>query len=961
MAIVGEVTVQEGSFRAKVKHEAPHGEGAFQGLPDFSVSEPNVPVQGLLLPRRKLRQLYAPVRSGGLLCLVAGPGYGKTVFMLDAFKQYTGPTVYLSLDSAHRDAAHFVTSLAEGLEPFYPQCSALVRNSLSMCANSDRASVDLAGVMLARCLPPDAPPTLIALDDLHLVEDAEVTVEAVRALVSNLPARWTVILASRHPVPFSLDRLRGRMHLAQVDPRHFRLTPSEIIAWAAQFWDVILDLDHARTLWRLTEGWPVALVLLGQHVQSHLRPGTDVARLLKKGRQLNEYLAENVFRFLDPASARILMAASPLARVVFPRDQSLFPGEPGEAEAELEMLVARGFLVTRTGSRTFTLHPLVRAYAERELSAAARGGSMPLVLATARHLEKAGELADAVSLYLRAGDAESAARPLRELALSCLNATSNYTRTEWLNQIPEDILSGDPWLLMSKAHILKGRGRYADAAPLYRSAARVLEGAEDRSGLLQACLGEAFALYMTGRWEDSLGVLEKAERISTGHLEKAEVLCTMGHVLAGRCQWDDAVERWEVALAMVPRAERRTFEARVDNYRAHLFYLRGEYATAAEWAERAVRLSVGQAPAQYATSLNSAATALYSLGRYDEAGMRVEAALALVQAKGLHFLEAPVHLSQAAVCLGRGDVRSGLVSIKRALDISGVAGDVEAEVWARDMLGELCRRNQNPEQALVHHSTTLELAESNQLALYERCRAHCNVGIDLAVLGRHSEALPILEAAAGPCRAADLAGLLAMCQTYVGWCYAKRGEERPAFAALEEAMDLATRNHQVHFFTQEASVALPILALCDRNGLGAFPCSQVVPLLSAWQAALFQDMAEGSPYPTDVPLGRLGRSRLVRGTERAEPEGHESAGIEADPLIKQLTERELEILRLMALGMPNKVIAGRLFITEKTTKTHANNIFRKLDVRNRMQAALVLQDYQRRHRLGGTGAGRPSS
>ena len=179
--------------------------------------------------------------------------------------------------------------------------------------------------------------------------------------------------------------------------------------------------------------------------------------------------------------------------------------------------MARGFLVARTGRRTFALHPLVRAYAERELSTVEHGGSAPLVLATARHLEQAGELTDAVSLYLRAGDAESAARPLRELALSCLNATSNYTRTEWLNQIPEDILSSDPWLLMAKAHILKGRGRYADAALLYRSAARILEGAEDRSGLLQACLGEAFVLYMMGRWEDSLAVLERAERISTGH------------------------------------------------------------------------------------------------------------------------------------------------------------------------------------------------------------------------------------------------------------------------------------------------------------------------------------------------------------------------------------------------------------------------------------------------------------
>ena len=66
-------------------------------------------------------------------------------------------------------------------------------------------------------------------------------------------------------------------------------------------------------------------------------------------------------------------------------------------------------------------------------------------------------------------------------------------------------------------------------------------------------------------------------------------------------------------------------------------------------------------------------------------------------------------------------------------------------------------------------------------------------------------------------------------------------------------MALAARNHQVHFFAQEASVALPILALCDRNGLGAFPRTQVVPLLTVWQTSLFRDMTEGLRIPLMSP------------------------------------------------------------------------------------------------------------
>lgn len=52
----------------------------------------------------------------------------------------------------------------------------------------------------------------------------------------------------------------------------------------------------------------------------------------------------------------------------------------------------------------------------------------------------------------------------------------------------------------------------------------------------------------------------------------------------------------------------------------------------------------------------------------------------------------------------------------------------------------------------------------------------------------------------------------------------------------------------------------------------------------------------------------------------------------------QLTERELEILRLMARGSANKEIAAALFISENTVKTHISNLFQKLDVRDRTEA-----------------------
>jgi len=61
-----------------------------------------------------------------------------------------------------------------------------------------------------------------------------------------------------------------------------------------------------------------------------------------------------------------------------------------------------------------------------------------------------------------------------------------------------------------------------------------------------------------------------------------------------------------------------------------------------------------------------------------------------------------------------------------------------------------------------------------------------------------------------------------------------------------------------------------------------------------------------------------------------------------DDSIQSLTKRELEILKLVAEGLTNEEIGKKIFISEKTVKTHLTNIFDKLKVNNRFKAALML-------------------
>jgi DNA-binding NarL/FixJ family response regulator len=95
---------------------------------------------------------------------------------------------------------------------------------------------------------------------------------------------------------------------------------------------------------------------------------------------------------------------------------------------------------------------------------------------------------------------------------------------------------------------------------------------------------------------------------------------------------------------------------------------------------------------------------------------------------------------------------------------------------------------------------------------------------------------------------------------------------------------------------------------------------------------ILQSIASGESYVSPSLAARLL-------TEMRDPHGAPPA----DPL-SQLTQRETQILRLVAQGMSNKEVARSLDLQEKTIKHHMTRVLNKLHVRNRTEAAVLLRD-----------------
>ncbi len=172
------------------------------------------------------------------------------------------------------------------------------------------------------------------------------------------------------------------------------------------------------------------------------------------------------------------------------------------------------------------------------------------------------------------------------------------------------------------------------------------------------------------------------------------------------------------------------------------------------------------------------------------------------------------------------------------------------------MLGNLCRRTGNPKAGLEHHKVALGIVEKNRLGAVERAlQALAALGMDLVAIGMESEGRSSLgKRRCGSSRRLGVKSSLVQALFYLGWLYARAGREHEAGRSLAEATRIAEEHGHLHFLSQEATIAVPILALCDRFGPGL---SFVPPLFLCCRTAsgLLRRTRRRQDVPTDMTLG----------------------------------------------------------------------------------------------------------
>jgi LuxR family transcriptional regulator, maltose regulon positive regulatory protein len=868
----------------------------------------------------------------GPLTLVCAPaGFGKTALLADWARRGRRPVGWLSLDAGDNDPARFWRHVVAVLEGVRPGVAEWVAQLLGPPAPPSFEGLVTALINQLAAQPDEV---VLALDDYHLVE-AQPVHGSLGFLLEHLPPQVRLVVASRADPPLPLARLRASGQLVELRERDLRFTPQEAakLLRGAVGTGVSLDTVVAALAAR-TEGWAAGLQLAALSLRGRVDADEFVAAFSGSHRYVLDYLTEEVLDRQPEQVRAFLLETSILERLCGPLCQAV----TGRADSQrLLEQIERGnlFLQPLDEVRGWWRYHQLFADLLRARLGQERPERVPqLHRAAAAWYEQHGLADDAVRHALAAGDAAWASRLVERHIDALLLRSEGATLQRWLAALPAELVSSRPRLLLTQAVVALVSGGVEAVEGLLNAAERALvgtAGAADEP--YEPSVGRAASLVANVPATIAVGRAFLAEL--RGDADREITFARQALAELGEGEWMlDTYTRLHLAVAewlggRLPEAERalasclagwraageRFLTALSCHYLGQVQRAQGRLGAALETYQQAMEVAAAPSrPALPAAGIAyvGLAEVAYQRGELDTAVLHVTDGIGLCRQLGYRQPLATGLASLAWIRQAGGDPAGALEAIGEAERVApgpGVASllnPVSAQ-RARLLLA------QGDVAAAVQWAKERGLG-AGQAVSYPREREYLVLERVLVAQGRPDQALGVLErlhaAAAAQGRSGSVIEILAL-QALARW---EGGDQAGALAALEEALALAWPEGYVRVFVDEGApmaVLLGGLVAAQRAGgtAAGIPLNYLRRLLQAF---------EQGAVPV-VPQARHGMV-VVPG------------------LVEPLSDRELEVLRLVAAGRPNREIAEELVVVLDTVKKHVGRVLDKLGAANRTQA-----------------------
>ncbi|HEX6288223.1 MAG TPA: hypothetical protein VFZ66_03490, partial [Herpetosiphonaceae bacterium] len=535
------------------------------------------------LPRRWLRRprlelLLADAAEYPLTIVRASVGYGKSS-VLASFAMHGGwPTIWYSLAEGSDDPLIFLLHLIYACRNVVPQAGARALAILEHSSGGTQAwsqALDALINDLAEALDDE---TLLVLDDYDAIDPLPDMRALVERLIAQPPPLLHLILATRHwPQLSGLPTLQVRGELLEIDEAALAFMPEEIEALFASAYEHALDPATARLLSEQTGGWAIALHLIWQSLHEtaewptpqpdRARPpilvsspvagaASSVAQMLQSESRdaLFSYLARNVFARQPEEIQRFLLRSSVLEELDPAACNAILGGTA--SATWLRALYRRGLFLTRHDDDLYTYHPLFHAFLHQRAQE-----SLPdwidLNERAAAYYRGVGAGEKVLYHLLAIDDLKGTAAELARWITSWLDGGRFVTVLAWLNQLPAEVLTAHPHLLIARGDAARCLERFELALEAYRSAERLYGAAGDVYGQARALQGQALVYLDTVRPTPANDLLRQAFKLlpRDAATERAAVLRLIAENRLNAGRADQAARLYRVAARLSGSAD----------------------------------------------------------------------------------------------------------------------------------------------------------------------------------------------------------------------------------------------------------------------------------------------------------------------------------------------------------------------------------------------------------------------
>jgi LuxR family maltose regulon positive regulatory protein len=875
-----------------------------------------------LVARPRLSERLSRGAESRLTLISAPAGFGKTT-LLSAWLAAPGAeqrsVAWLSLEESDNQPGLFWTYAITALQTVVPGVGA---GALALL-QSALAPIDTILATLLNELNTVPNEIHLVLDDYHLVDGPDVEAGMV-FLLEHLPPHVHLVISTRADPALPLPRLRARGELVEVRAADLRFTLDEVTDYLNEVIGLDLTMNGIATLESRTEGWIAALQLAALSMQGRADVAGFIAGFAGDDRYIVDYLVEEVLRRQPDHVRSFLVRTSILDRLSGPLCDAVTAQHGGKATLE-SLDRANLFVVPLDDSRRwYRYHHLFADVLQTHLQDERAGEVTDLHRRASQWYDQNGEPAPAVRHALSAGDVERAAG-LVELAIPALLRTRQEpTIRGWLDAIPDEVVRVRPVLAVGLIGALMSGGEFESVEARLQEAEQLLEK-PPTAGMVVVDTEEFLRLPGVIQMYRAALALVRGDTPST---------IKHAHRAIDRTAVDDHITRAGASALLGLafwgngdlEAAHRAYSATVDGMRrvgyisdilgcsitlADIRITQGRLSEALRTYEQALQLASHQGGtvlrgtadmyvgmSQIAFERNDLAAATQHLLRSQELGEHT----------GLPQNRYRWRVSMAWVLEAQGDLRGALQLLDEAHHV--YVGDFSPNVRPVPALRARLLAAQGQFGEALGWARERGLSVDDDVSYLREFEHIALARVLLSQYTAHrtgasaSEAARLLERLLTAAEAGERTGSVIEILVLQALTQHARGDTPGALAPLERALTLAEPEGYVRVFVGEGPPMVSLLRAVAKQRV-------------SWDYVRRLVDACGHPGET-APVHQPGR--LTQGA------------------VEPLSERELEVLRLLGTDLDGPAIARELVVSLNTLRTHTKNIYAKLGVNSRRAA-----------------------